>query len=94
MMPPLPPLHSLSLHHPFDDARDYAIAYGRAVAEACAAKCEEIATAANKMYKGKLPDQERGTAYHPHDDGRCSGAFECADAIREMASAAKHQQQE
>lgn len=57
--------------HP--DLEEFARLIAATEREECAKVCDAISTAARKDWKAK---------YNPHDDGRCDGAFECAESIR------------
>jgi hypothetical protein len=82
MMPPLPP-HSWTIDAVRLWDKDAVLAYGRAVAEACAVKCETISDRhlSSGRYCSVIGD------HSVRAGGQADGASECAAAIREMAKA-------
>jgi hypothetical protein len=80
MMPPLPPLPMLDSSRWAEQMQDYAIAYGRAVAEACAVILDNKSAALARQ--GDLAESEEMSV---HLKAAAFSFMERAAAIREMA---------
>lgn len=58
----------------------------RLALEAAAKVCEKISVDHRDAYKGRIEPIDRDKLYNPHTDGCSDGAFDCAEAIRALAS--------